>query len=75
MTYSVLVGVSDPGAGPQGTISWGDGATSPGLQAEHTYSSEGTFKVSAIVNFQAGGTATCETKVTAKKALPPPPLP
>lgn len=75
MTYSVLVGVSDPGAGPQGTISWGDGASSPGLEGSHTYSAEGTYTISVTVVFQAGGMATCSTQVTAKTAQPPPPLP
>lgn len=75
MTYSVLVGVSDPGAGPQGTINWGDGATSPGLEGIHTYGAEGTYTISVTVVFQAGGTATCSTRVEAKKPPPPPPPP
>ncbi len=75
MTYTAMVGVSDPSAGPQSTINWGDGASSPGLEASHTYGAEGSYTISAKVVFQAGGSATCSTQVTAKKSQPPPPLP
>lgn len=75
MLYSATVGVDQPSGGPNGTIFWGDGASTPGLQGSHTYSNAGTYTISATVHFNDGGTASCSTTVSAQPVSPPPPPP
>ena len=48
----------------QTTISWGDGASSPGSQYVHTYSTGGTYTVTVTATDSYGNTASASTNVT-----------
>ncbi|MGI9100856.1 MAG: PKD domain-containing protein [Terriglobales bacterium] len=61
-------GSTDPNVGgsiTSSTIAWGDGASSAGPSASHTYAASGTYTITATVTDNYGLSATTSTTVTA----------
>lgn len=76
LTLSTMATASDSDGTIAGyTWSWGDGTTSTGQNASHTYANNGTYAVELTVKDNDGATAKVSRNVTVTAPLPPPSSP
>ena len=73
-TVTANISSTDPNVGgsiSSTTINWGDGSSSNGASASHTYSNVGTFVVTATASDNYGKSASASQALTVQAPLPP----